>query len=575
MMNILIIPLVVLALFYLAYRFYAKRIEKKVFEANDSRKTPAVEFENGVDYVPTSPLVVFSHHFSSIAGAGPIVGPTLALAFGYMPVLFWIVIGTIFIGGVHDFTTMFSSVREKGRSIAEIVRAKIGKNAFLLVIAFTIVMLFLVTAVFLKLVVISLTSLVPLDVLKLPADQTILKTVEVNGVINARIGGIASTSVIIITLFAPLIGIYLYKMKGSPVISAIVAILICAISVFIGLKFPVTISPQIWTYIISVYVFLAAGIPVWLILQPRDFINSFFLYAGIFGMLVGSIVVGIKGEMTKIPAFDMASGTKAVGNLWPFLFITVACGAISGFHSLVAGGTSSKQVKKESDVIKIGYGGMILEGILAMTVVVTVAFALKFDLFKDIVFAKSNPNLGFALSLGILMNEAFNLPIYFGTVMGILLLEGFLMTTLDTAVRLNRYLFEELWSGIMKKVPNILKSYQFNALLSVVIMLILSQSNTVMQIWKIFGAANQLLAAIALLIVTIYLKKQNKKYIFTLIPTIFMGVTTIGALLILLFTKYLKPLNITLLISDIALLILSTGIIYIAIKDMLLGKKTA
>ncbi len=570
-MNLLIPIVITLAAFFLAYRFYGRWIAKKIFMEDNKRETPAIKYENGVDFVPSNPLVVFSHHFASIAGAGPIIGPALALSFGYGPVFLWIVIGSIFVGGIHDFTVMFASVREKGKSVAEILKTTLGKEAYLLMIGFTTIMLFLVTAVFLKLTVASLTSVAPIDVLGLSPDQTMLKTINDNGVLKAQIGGIASTSLIFITAFAPLVGFLLYKKNFSANILAVAAILICVISVIIGMRYPISINPEIWAYIIAFYTLLAAGIPVWIVLQPRDFINSFFLYAGIAVLLAGVIVVGFSGGTIQHPVVS-EMGTTKIGDMWPFLFITVACGACSGFHALVAGGTSSKQVSKESDILKIGYGGMLLEGILAAAVVVAIGFALTTDLYSEIVYpidkAKlSNPNLAFALSLGILGSKAFGLPVYAGTVLGILLLEGFLVTTLDTAVRLNRYLFEELWESTIKNPPKIMKSYLFNASLAVIAMLILSKANTVMDIWKVFGAANQLLAALSLLAVAFYLQKKGKNYLFALIPAGFMGVTTIYALVIVLVTKYIPSGNMTLIISALILLGLSAGVILISIKE--------
>lgn len=575
-MNLLVIIFIVSALFFLAYRFYARWVAVKVFEQNNGNKTPAVEKENGVDYVPSNPLVVFSHHFASIAGAGPIVGPTLALSFGTMPVLFWIVIGSIFVGGIHDFTVLFASIREGGRSIADVIRRTLGKGAYMLVISFTLVVLFLVMAVFLKLTVASLTSLAPLDTLGLDAGQTLLKTVTENGVVKARIGGIASTSLIVITLFAPLFGFLLYKRKANVLAMAAASIAVCALSVAVGVKFPVSVSPDAWYFIVAGYTLLAAGIPVWIILQPRDFINSFFLYIGIALLFIGSVVAGITGAALQMPAVNMAMGTQKLGDIWPFLFITVACGACSGFHALVAGGTSSKQISRESDAIKVGYGSMLLEGLLAASVVLAVGFALNSNLYQSLVFPSeagrlSNPNLAFALSLGILSAKAFHLPVYFGTVLGILLLEGFLVTTLDTTVRLTRYLFEELWSNIIKNPPRLLKSYLFNAALAVGIMLLFSRSSTIVEIWKVFGSANQLLAAISLLAVTLYLRGRGKPWIFTLIPAVFMSITTIWSLVILLTRTYIPSGNITLILSDGILILLSLGVIVLSVRELIKG----
>ena len=351
-MNAAVLLIVAAVLFFFAYRFYARFIAK-LFEENDKNPTPACSMKDDCDYVPTKPLVVFGHHFASIAGGGPIIGPTVALIFGFIPVWFWAVLGTIFIGAVHDMTTLFASVREKGKSVAEIAKASLGNTGFFLFISFTILLLLLVTSAFVGLTATALTSLLSLDVLKLASDQTIVRTIVDGGVVKAQIGGIASMSVIVITACAPVIGYLVYKREINVYLAAVIAIVVCIASVFIGMNYPVTLSPNAWMIILSFYTLLAAGIPVWIILQPRDFTNSFLLYAGVAALFIGGIVAGFKGVTFSAPVLNMAEGGAKLGPIWPFLFITVACGAISGFHCLVAGGTSSKQISKETDVKKI------------------------------------------------------------------------------------------------------------------------------------------------------------------------------------------------------------------------------
>jgi carbon starvation protein len=400
---------------------------------------------------------------------------------------------------------LFASIREKGKSIAEIAEKTMGKWGFILFVSFTIVMLLLVTSSFLKLTATALTSMVPLAIMGLPESQTLLKTI--GG--NAQIGGIASTSVIIITCFAPFVGYLVYKRRFNPNLAAILAIAICIFSVTIGMSHPISFKPEIWMVILSFYTLFAAGIPVWLILQPRDFTNSFLLYGGIIALFLGTIACGIKGVQFSMPAFNVAEGTKCIGPIWPMLLITIACGAISGFHSLVSGGTTSKQLLKESDGKKIAYGGMLLEACLALGVLAAVG-SFDFKNYFSIVFPsdpamKSNPILAFSLGMGNLLNKGFSLPNYVGTVFGILLVEGFVVTTLDTAVRLNRYLFEELWNVIFKNPPKILKTYIFNSAICVIMMFVLAYYNTFLSIWPVFGSANQLLAALALLAVSLWL----------------------------------------------------------------------
>lgn len=569
-MNVVILALVAVPLFWAAYRFYG-RFLAKVFDVNDANQTPAYLLQDGVDYIPTSKGVVFSHHFASIAGAGPIVGPTVAMIYGYLPAYLWVLMGAVFIGAVHDYTAVMVSLREQGKSMAEVAKTSLGKSGFFLFIGFTIAMIVLVTSAFLGLTATALSSLVPVAKLQMSGGVGWLHTVTKDGVEMAQIGGIASTSVIVMTLCAPLLGYFLYIRKVNTKIMGLFALAVGIISILIGLIFPISFNPATWQIILTIYVFIAAGIPVWMLLQPRDFTNSFILYFGIAALLIGVVGGGLSGVELQAPATNLAEGMKKAGMIWPFLFITIACGAISGFHSLVAGGTVAKQVQKESDAKIIGYGGMLLEGLLAVVVIAAVAGGLDFETYKNIVYpvdpnVKSNPILAFSLGMGGLLHQSLGLPLYLGTIFGILMVEGFVITTLDTAVRLNRYLFEELWNTLFKQPPAWIKSYYFNAGLSVAIMFYLAYTNKFLAIWPIFGSANQLLAAISLLAVSAWLYKKGKPIGFTLLPAIFMFITTIYALWNLLTTKYLAKGISALAITDIILLIFSIGVAVLAAK---------
>ena len=567
-MNVSVLLLVAIPLFWIGYKVYGRYLDR-VFGVDDSRPTPAVTFNDGNDYVPTKPLVAFSHHFASIAGAGPIIGPTVALMYGYMPAWLWIVVGGIFLGAVHDYATLFVSLREKGKSMAEVANHTMGRLGFGLFIGFTIAMIILVTSSFLGLTATALTSLVPVQDLGIDPNQSLIKVTTVDGVQMGRIGGIASTSVIAMTALAPLMGWLLYKKNINTALGALLAVFVGVFSITLGLYFPVSLDSKVWMVIISLYTLLAAGIPVWIVLQPRDFTNSFILYIGIAALVVGVLGGAAGGIQLQAPSWNVAAGTAAMGPIWPFLFITIACGAISGFHSLVASGTVSKQVSKESSVRPIGYGAMILESLLAVAVLMAVAGALKFDVYQRIVYPEvgsSNPMLAFAMSMGILLNQAIGLPVVVGTVFGILMTEGFVVTTLDTAVRLNRYLFEELWSVLFKgKAPAFLRSYLFNAGLSVALMFYLAYTNKFLTIWPIFGSANQLMAALGLIAVTVWLAYRRKPTWFTVIPALFMTATTLYALSHLLLNTYLPAGNWPLIITDLVLILMSVGVAIVAV----------
>ncbi len=577
-MNLLLVLGISIIALLIGYFFYGRFIEKN-FDVDGSHVTPAVEYEDGVDYVPTHKIVIFGHHFASIAGGGPIIGPCVGIIFGFAPVWLWILLGTIFIGAVHDYSVLLASMREKGRSIAEIAEKTLGRTGFLLFIGFTIIMLLMVTSVFLTLTTTALSSKYPVEFFG--TGDLGIRTVVENGVTYAVIGGIASTSVIVITCCAPIIGYLLYKRKANAWIMAIVAIAVCAVSIQIGLMFPIKIDSFIWMVILSIYTIFAAGVPVWLVLQPRDFTNSFLLYGGILSMLVGGTILGFQGAVVDAPMLNLEVGTQHLGYVWPILFITVACGAISGFHALVAGGTSAKQVNFERpDARIVAYGGMSLEALLAVMVIITIGCGISYDKLCGIVFpvdtaVKANPVLAFALGVGGLLNKSVGLPVVYGAVFGILMVEGFVVTTLDTAVRLNRYLFEELWRVIFKKVPKILNTYIFNSFLCVALMFILAYFNAFKQLWNLFGAANQLLAALSLITVSIWLLKKGKKYLFVMIPGLFMLVTTIVALVFILVNEYIPKGNWMLSAGDIILLCLSVGVIVLSFKQFVQSIKAA
>ncbi|MCX6560088.1 MAG: carbon starvation protein A [Candidatus Aminicenantes bacterium] len=568
-MNVLLILILASVAFLLAGRFYAAWIARRLGE-DRAVPTPAISRSDGRDYVPTKTYVVFAHHFSAIAGAGPILGPTMALLYGFVPAWLWIVLGGIFIGAVHDFTTLFVSMREGGKSMAEVARKTLGRRGFNLMIAFTLVMIVLVTSSFLSATSISLTSLWPLSKIGVTAGATFLKVVVRNGVEMGRIGGIASMSVIVITLCSPFLGWLIHKRGLKTLPAYLIAAVICVVSVWLGIQFPVSLQPTHWMLIISGYVLLAAGTPVWLILQPRDFINVQILYGGVALMVVSLLRTGLGGLRVTAPSFNLAQGMASLGLIWPMMFCTIACGAISGFHALVAGGTTGKQLTLETDARRVGYNAMLLESLLAVCVLLAVGATLAFSDYRAIVWptdpgVKSNPILGFSLAAGNLFHRGLGIPVALGTVFGILLVEGFVVTTLDAAVRLNRYLFEELWGIVFKRIPGLLRLYWVNSGLSVIIMLALAGSNAFNLLWPIFGTANQMLAALSLLAISAWLLLRRRKAGFVLVPAVFMMVTTLASMGIL-FAQYVRQRNYLLLAADVIMFGLAVGVIMLAVR---------
>ncbi|HUT51854.1 MAG TPA: carbon starvation CstA family protein [bacterium] len=578
-MTVLLYLGVAIVAYVLAGWLYAAFLARN-FGEDVNNPTPACTFADGRDFVATKPYVLFAHHFSTIAGAGPIVGPTMAILYGYLPAWAWVVLGGIFVGAVHDYSALFVCMREGGKSMAEVARKSLGPSGFVLFILFTLIMLVLVTSAFLSMVAVSLTSLWPLAKLGLAEGQTLLHTEVVDGVVNGRIGGIASTSVVIITVFSPVLGWLIYKKNITGKVAYPLATAVCVGSILAGIAFPVMLSANAWTVIISIYVFFAAGVPVWIILQPRDFINVQILYAGIAILLISLLIGGVSGAALAMPAFNIAEGVKNIGFIWPMMFIMIACGAISGFHSLVAGGTTGKQLANECDARRIGYNAMLLESLLAVCVLLALGIGLGFDDYKAIVWPaagsglKSNPVLAFSLAAGHLVHTSLHIPMDVGTVIGVLMVEGFVITTLDSAIRLNRYLFEELWAIMFKNPPAILKNSWFNSGLSVALMWVLAYSNAFSLLWPIFGAANQLLAALALVTITVWLMAAGKRYVFALAPAIFMMVTTLASLVILLETYFAKK-SYTLIVTDFLLLALSVGVIVLMVRKIGWRMKTA
>ncbi|HRZ35420.1 MAG TPA: carbon starvation CstA family protein [Candidatus Paceibacterota bacterium] len=599
-------------------RFYGGQLEKWL-DVRQDRPTPAVRLNDGRDYVPARPFVLFAHHFAAIAGAGPIVGPTLAFAFGVMPALIWVVVGAIFIGAVHDMSSLVVSVREGGRSIAEVARRVFGEAGYGLILGLLLVSLLMITATFLNLSVVALTSSYPAAKVGLtpPAEETLREiadqhpgaafvnyrahpwmptTISVRAIeatdagvpqgevlaatatrsytLMARIGGIASTSVLFITLCAPFLGWLIYRRSLLARYAYPLATVLCAISVLLGLKHPVLVSAETWRGFMTIYVVAASTIPVWMLLMPRDFVNVQILYAGIVGIFIALLVTAFGSVATgappstaaaEAPYFSYAEGVQYVGALWPLMLITVSCGAISGFHCLVATGTSAKQLSNETHARRIGYNGMLLESLLAVTVILTLYVGLGHGDYLQITHREKNPILAISLATGNLAHQAFGSPVWMGTVFGILLLEGFVVTTLDVAVRLNRYLLEELWKIALRQPPAWMLNVWFNTALAALGMYALSRWNVLPVLWRVFGSANQMMAAMALLVVAVWMRAHRRKFLFALIPSIFMFVTTVASTAMSLSLN-LEQKNFVLSFACLVLLCLAVGMVILSVR---------
>ena len=580
-MNPLFFILPAFGLYWIGYKWYSRLLER-AWGIDPSRPTPAITRNDGVDYVPTQPHVLFAHHFSAIAAAGPILGPTWALLYGVAPAWAWIVIGGVFLGAAHDFACLFISIREEGRSMAEVAKRTLGPTAFVLYALFLIFNLVLVNATFINLTAVSLTSLRTPASLGIAADQTIFRTVERGGQTMAVLGGIASTSAIALTVIAPLLGWLLVRNKLKMLVAYPLATILCIGSVIIGFYWPVSFPVNTWVLLIALYVWLAAAAPVWMILQPREFVSVQFLYLGIALLFVAVIGAGSQGLTLQAPLLNLDMGRQSLGWLWPSLFITIACGAISGFHGMVASGTTSKQITNESHARHVGYLAMLGESMLAVCVTLAIACGVSYVDYQSLLIKpdgagldwRANPVLAFSLGVAGICEIGLGIPKWLGVVFGLLMVEGFVLDTLDVSVRLNRYLLEEVWATLFTRVPRLLKNFWVNSGIAVSLMCLLAYHNTADKLWPIFGTGNQLLAALSLLSVSVWLWQKGKRIAYTLVPAILVGVTTIGSLVRLLFTDYLPKQKYLLAGTDILLLILSLSLAWITYKTFANGKSS-
>lgn len=602
-MSIFILSILSAAIvcYLLATRFYGRFVERAI-GVDQARQTPAVMKKDGRDFMPAKPYVLFAHHFAAIAGAGPIVGPTLALAYGFVPAFVWLVGGAILLGGVHDMTTLYISVREEGRSVGDIARDYLGNTGYIFIVGFLVIGLFMITATFLNLSVAALTSMYPAEKIGLivppqaeaakPAGTMDMPTLgrgtmmpttiavrDGQPILMAKIGGIASTSVFFITICAPFLGFLIYKLHAPAWLNYILAAILCLASVVLGLFLPIGVTPETWRILMTAYVVLASAIPVWLLLMPRDFVNVQILYGGLLAVLFGLLIVAFKGQFSQIPSAPQAisesipmwnweEGLKYVGLLWPMLFITISCGAISGFHCLVSTGTTAKQLASERDVRTIGYNAMLLESLLGVAIILTLFVGLDWASYQEITYGEKNPVLAIALATGNLIHLAVGAPVWVGTVLGILLLEGFVVTTLDVAVRLNRYLLEEIWSFALKTPPAFLRNVWVNTAFCVVIMFLLSRSNTLPVLWQVFGSVNQMMGAIALLVVAVWLRDHGKRSIFVVVPAVIMFATTLCSTTLALLQNIQRS-NWPLVSTCVVLLMLAIGTLLIGGRILL------
>lgn len=548
-MNAMLVLLGGLIVLIVGYVCYGGWLAKQ-WGVDPKRPTPAQELEDGIDYVPSKPYVLLGHHFSSIAGAGPINGPIQAAVFGWVPVLLWVLIGGIFFGAMHDFGALFASLRHKGQSIAAVIAENIDNTAKRIFCIFAYLTLLLVVAAFASIV--ANTFAVGL------ANAT-----DASNLANQRTAMISMLFIVAAVIYG-----LVTRGRNIPAVANIgIAILIIVVLVAVGYNFPyISLDYTTWMILLGVYIMVAAIAPVWILLQPRDYLSSFLLYGMIILSIIGIVGASLTGNASNldIPAFtgffasnaavDAAGNpiinpetgaavtnlSAASGFLFPALFITIACGAISGFHSLVASGTTSKQLEKESHAQPIAYGGMLIECLLAIISLCAVGFVWQAYCAGDY----ASPTAVFAGGLSQMLAcipglEGVESIAY---TLLILAVSAFCLTSLDTATRLARYMFQELWIPVGETMESVTGARKFFSnpyvatLITVVIGIVLGMTGYTI-IWPLFGAANQLLAALALLAVCAWLGNAGKNNKMFYIPMVFMLAVTLTSLVQTLYAK--------------------------------------
>ena len=531
-MSAIVILLIALVLLALGYVFYGSWLAKQ-WGVDPSRETPAHTSYDGKDFVPANPAVLMGHHFSSIAGAGPINGPIQAAIFGWVPVFLWVVIGGIFFGAMHDFGALFASIRHNGGSIGEVIKDEMGVKAQRLFTIFALLVLILVIASFTAVVAGTFVS---------QADTFFT-------VGRANVSGNASTATtsLLFIVIAFIFGFFVYR-KNCPVGPATIVGIIGIVAIVIaGLNLGINVSRTGWVIFIAVYVMAASLLPVWILLQPRDYLSSFLLYGMMIIAFVGIIFSGAKVDL---PAFTGWAGINGNSTLFPTLFITVACGAVSGFHALIGSGTTSKQLNSEKDAKVIGYGAMIVESALAIISIIAVGVVFKdTNIGGGEKFLVSAPPTIFAGGVATMVATMFggvadfSNPVY-DTVYTLLTLavSVFALTSLDSGTRLARYMFAELFIPEGKTRDELTGAAKVfsNPFVSTLVMVVIGCGMGFMglsQIWGVFGAANQLLAGLAMLAVAAWLGNKGKNNKMFFFPMVFMLVATITSLITTIIGK--------------------------------------
>ena len=509
-MNTLVIVLIAAVVLVAAYLLYGRWLAKK-WGIDPKAQTPAVKYNDGKDYVPTNGWTVFSHQFSSIAGAGPVTGAIQAAAFGWLPVLLWVLLGGVFFGAVTDFGALYASVKNDGKSMGVLIEKYIGKTGRKLFLLFCWLFTLLVIAAFADMVAGTFNAYTVKDGVSVLADA-------------ANTNGCAGTISIMFMVFAVIFGLIQKKFNLSGWKEAVVGLLCVVASFAIGMHFPLILSKDAWSYITFVYIFFAAVLPMWLLKQPRDYMTTFMFIGMIAGAVIGLLVAH---PTMNLPVFTGFTNEK-LGTMFPILFVTVACGAVSGFHSLVSSGTSSKTIENEKDMTKVGYGAMVLESLLAVLALCVAGAAAS----QDGTPASGTPFQIFSRGVAGFF-EMFGIPVHFATVFMTMCVSALALTSLDAVARIGRMSFQELFAvDDMKNAKpwrKVLCNPYFSTIITLLFGFVLTKIGYA-NIWPLFGSANQLLSALVLITLCVFMKVTGRSNKMLFPPMIIMLCVTFTAL---------------------------------------------
>jgi carbon starvation protein len=516
-LSLTLIAVVMLALLAAAYHLYGSFIARQ-YAVDDARPTPAVTVNDGIEFVPTRPFYLLGQHFSAIAAAGPIVGPIVACQqFGWLPCLLWIGLGSIFIGAVHDFSSLVASVRHSGRSIAEVIRQYLGQRAWVAMMAFIWLSLIYVILAFTDVTAATFTG----------------KTEDLEGLATSfNQGGAVALASVLYLILSVVMGLVERFIKPPLWVNTLVFVPATLGCVWLGMRYSTLLvyPATTWAIVILVYCFVASLMPVWSLLQPRGYLGGFILYmalaVGVFGIFFGGFAV----EQEAFKTWHDPAAKGATGSLLPFLFVTIACGACSGFHGLVCSGTTSKQIEREGDCRPVGYGAMLLEGfvaVIALSTVMIVGGAALGTKGPGIIYAE-----GLGRFLSVLIGEKHRV---FATTFGAMAFSTFVFDTLDVSTRLGRYILQEL-TGRQGKVSGAVATAVM--VLVPFVWLDRAGAGAYRTFWTLFGTSNQLLAALSLLGISVWLRRSGKRAWYTWVPMAFVMTITLWALVLLVLSGF-------------------------------------